>query len=225
MGNHSVPGGADGAHHHAHHFQSADHEFETCKQGMWLFLLQEVLFFSPFIVGYLIFHFKYAAAFHEGSHHLDWKLGALNTVILIWSSFTMARAVSAAQLGDKKKLVFNLIFTFLCACGFLIVKYFEYSHKFHVGTLPGSLFRPELFTSGEFTQKEAPLFFTFYFCMTGLHAAHVIGGMVYLLFVIKRAMKNQFGPSYYTPVEMFGLYWHFVDLVWIYLFPLLYLVG
>ncbi len=224
MGN--VATGTPGAqHHHAHHFKSADHEFETCKQGMWLFLLQEILFFSPFFVGYLIFHFLHPAAFHEASHHLDWKLGAVNTLILLFSSFTMARAVSATQKGEQSRALANLILTFLCACGFLVVKYFEYSHKIHVGTLPGSMFNPELFTSGEFKNKEVPLFFSFYFGMTGLHAAHVIGGMVYLFFVIKWTAQRRFGPSYYTPVEMFGLYWHFVDLVWIYLFPLLYLVG
>jgi cytochrome c oxidase subunit 3 len=210
---------------HAHHFQSADHEFETCKQGMWLFLLQEVLFFTPFFVALYIFQYWYPAAFHEGSHHLDWKLGALNTVILLCSSFTMAAAVTSAQRGDRAKTVNFLIVTFLCACGFLIVKYFEYTHKIHVGTLPGGMFNQELFASGEFKEPRVPLFFSLYFAMTGLHGLHVIGGMVVIAWLIKRASRGDFSPSYFTPVEMVGLYWHFVDLVWIFLFPLLYLVG
>lgn len=215
---------ASEGHHYAHHFKDADHEFETCKNGMWLFLLQEVLFFTPFFVGFFIFGKFYPEAFKQASKHLDWKLGSLNTIILITSSFTMAKAVNAAQRGLQSVLVRNLIFTFICACGFLIVKYFEYAHKIHVGTLPGSLFNQELLQNGEFTFEQVPLFFSFYFGMTGLHGIHVIGGMVVIAWLIKRAMRNDFGPQYYTPVEMVGLYWHFVDLVWIYLFPLLYLV-
>lgn len=214
-----------GEHHHAHHFQSADHEFETCKQGMWLFLLQEVLFFAPFFVAYFVFRGLYPEAFHEGSHHLDWKLGAVNTVVLLLSSLTMALAVNAAQRGLKSKTVQYLVLTFLCACGFLVIKYFEYSHKIHMGTLPAGFFNQELFAKGEFTQFHTPLFFSLYFGMTGLHALHVIGGMVVIAWLIKRANRGEFGPKYYTPVEMVGLYWHFVDLVWIYLFPFLYLVG
>lgn len=209
-------------HHHAHHFKDMDHQFETSKQGMWLFLLQEVLFFSPLFVAFFIFRKMYFNDFHAASHHLDWVMGAVNTVILISSSFTMARAVSAAQTGKKDALVENLTFTLLYGLGFLLVKYLEYSHKIHDGLLPGTFF------SNQELLKEAPhapLFFTIYFCMTGLHGLHVFGGMVFMGYLLVRARRGEFGPQYYTPVEMTGLYWHFVDLVWIYLFPLLYLVG
>ncbi|MDB5038535.1 MAG: ctaE [Bacteriovoracaceae bacterium] len=209
-------------HHFAHHFESADHEFLTCKQGMWLFLLQEVLFFCPLFVAYLIFRGQYLHDFHLSSHHLDWVMGAVNTIVLIASSFTMARAVSAAQRGLKDATVENLLFTILFACGFLLIKYLEYSHKFEVGTLPG-----KYFTNAELLKEapQAPLFFSIYFAMTALHGLHVAIGIGVLIWIMRRAKKGEFGPDYYTPVEMTGLYWHFVDLVWIFLFPLLYLVG
>jgi len=205
-------------HHAAHHFKDREHEFITCKQGMWLFLLQEILFFSPLFVGFFIFKALYFDDFHHAASHLDWVMGAVNTVILISSSFTMARAVTAAQKGNKAATVENLIFTIMFAIGFMVVKYLEYSHKIHVGTLPG-----EFFTNAEILAEapKAPLFFTFYFCMTGLHGIHVMAGIIVLSWILWRARKGEFGPKYYTPVEMTGLYWHFVDLVWIYLFPLL----
>lgn len=211
---------ADGHHHHAHHFQSASHEFETCKQGMWLFLLQEVLFFSPLFVAYAVFRILYPSAFQEAHQFLDWRLGGINTIVLICSSLTMALGVHAAQTGNRKKLVGYLILTLIFSAAFLVVKYFEYSHKIHDGLLPAGLF-----TNQVLKDPHAPLFFSLYFGITGLHGIHVIGGMIAMLWVLKRALKGEFGPEYYTPVEMVGLYWHFVDLVWIYLFPLLYLVS
>jgi len=209
-------------HQPAHHFRDRDHEFITCKQGMWLFLLQEILFFSPLFVAFFIFKSFYFDDFHHASQHLDWRWGAVNTVILIASSFTMARAVSAAQRGIKSAVIENIFFTMLFSSGFLIVKFFEYSHKFHEGILPAGWFSNEALLA---EAPKAPLYFTMYFCMTGLHGIHVIAGMIVMVWILRRAKKGEFGPKYYTPVEMVGLYWHFVDLVWIYLFPLLYLVG
>ncbi len=209
-------------HHHAHHFKNDDHQFATAKQGMWLFVLQEILFFSPLFVAYLIFKWQYFDSFHKAAHELDWVLGAVNTVILLISSFTMARAVSAAQRGNRDALRENLLWTILCACGFMIVKYLEYSHKFHMGTLPGSFFHNDELLAAA---PQAPLFFTLYFCMTGLHGLHVAIGIGVLIWLYVRAGKGHFGVNYYTPVELTGLYWHLVDLVWIYLFPLLYLVS
>ncbi len=219
---HDSHGHGDGTHHFAHHFKSEQHEFLTCKQGMWLFLVQEVLFFSPLFVAYFIFRAQYTHDFHLASHHLDWVMGAVNTIILISSSFTMARAVSAAQRGDRERTVESLLFTILFAFGFLLVKYLEYSHKFHDGLLPG-----KFFTNEELLKEapKAPIYFTLYFCMTGLHGIHVIAGIITLGWILNRARKGEFGPTYFTPVEMGGLYWHFVDLVWIFLFPMLYLVG
>jgi cytochrome c oxidase subunit 3 len=129
-------------------------------------------------------------------------------------------AVTAAQTGRKDDCVRNLWFTLLCACGFLVVKYIEYSHKIHEGILPGALWHYE-----HLTTPKAPLFFSVYFVMTGIHGLHVIIGMAVIYYLIRRTKRGDFGPNYYTPVEMTGLYWHFVDLVWIYLFPLLYLVS
>lgn len=209
-------------HHVGHHFRDGEHEFQTAKVGMWIFLLQEILFFAPLFVGFLLFKFLYFDDFHLLSKKLDVTLGAVNTVILIVSSFTVVRAVTAAQKGNKSALTENIIFTILCGFGFLIVKYLEYSHKIHDGTLPGSLFNnPELLEAA----PKAPLFFTLYFLMTGLHGLHVLGGIGVWIWLLIRARRGEFGPNYYTPIEMTGLYWHFVDLVWIYLFPLLYLVG
>jgi cytochrome c oxidase subunit 3 len=208
-------------HHHAHHFRNADHQFFTAKQGMWIFVLQEVLFFSPLFVAYIIFKFRFYDSFHAAAGTLDWQLGAVNTVVLLISSFTMARAVSAAQRGNREQLTENLFWTILCGFGFMIVKYLEYSHKIHDGYLPGSFFTNTALLE---VAPQAPLFFTMYFAMTGLHGLHVVIGIGILAWLYIRSKRGDFGTNYYTPVEMTGLYWHLVDLVWIYLFPLLYLV-
>lgn len=210
----------EGVRHFAHHFKSAFHEFDACKVGMWLFLLQEVLFFAPLFVGYAVYRALYPEAWHESSRLLDWKLGSLNTLVLICSSFTMAMGVNAAQTGRRNKVVLNLGLTIALACCFLVIKYFEYNHKIHVGLLPASMFSYE-----GLQHAKSPLFFSLYFMMTGLHGLHVLVGIGILGWIWLRARRGEFGPDYYTPVELTGLYWHFVDLVWIYLFPLLYLVG
>lgn len=211
-----------GERHHAHHFLSAPHEFSAAKQGMWLFLVQEVLFFSGLFVAYGLFKMMYHDMFHAGSKMLSVPMGLTNTIILITSSLTMALGVKFATLGDKKKTTLFLVLTFLLAAGFLVVKTFEYTGKIHHGLLPGSLFTDQALLA---EHPKIPIFFSIYFMMTGVHGAHVIGGMIYMLVLIRRANRGEFGPKYYTPVEMLGLYWHFVDLVWIFLFPLLYLVG
>lgn len=209
-----------GQHHHAHHFDSAEHEFEAAKQGMWVFMVTEVLMVGGLFVAYAIFRGLYMDAFKHAHHLLSVKLGLTNTVILLISSLTMAMSVSAAQRGQKNKSIALLLFTFLCGVGFLCVKYFEYSHKIHEGILPGGLYH-----YAGLKEAKSPLFFSLYFMMTGVHAFHVIVGMGLIAWLIKRTAKGSFGPHYYTPVELVGFYWHFVDLVWIYLFPLLYLVG
>jgi cytochrome c oxidase subunit 3 len=208
-------------HHHAHHFASADDEFEAAKQGMWIFLVTEVLMFGGLFVAYGIFRGLYPEMFHAAHKFLAVKMGAINTVVLITSSLTMALAVSSTQKGRRDRAILMLVLTFILACCFLVVKYFEYSHKFHDGLLPGGYFHNEELK--EFTK--APLFFSLYFMMTGLHMFHVIVGMVVIGWVIRRSAKGEFSPYFYTPVELVGFYWHFVDLIWIYLFPLLYLVG
>lgn len=207
-------------HHHAHHFANAHEEFEASKQGMWLFMVTEVLMIGGLFVGYGIFRGLYPEMFKEAHEMLSWKLGLTNTIFLITSSLTMVLGVAAAQRGQKDKLIRYLLATFAFGVGFLVVKYVEYSSKIHHGLLPGGFF-----TNTELQDPKAPIFFSFYFVMTGIHALHVVVGMALMLWLLVRARRNEFGSNFYTPVELVGYYWHFVDLVWIYLFPLLYLVG
>lgn len=211
---------AKNGHHFAHHFLSAEHEFESAKQGMWLFMVTEVLMFGGLFVAYAMFRGMYPEAFHEAHHHLNTTMGAINTIVLIGSSYTMALGVAAAQRGDRGAIIRNLAITILLACAFMVIKYFEYTHKFHEGIFPAGFF-----TFKEFTHPQVPIFFSIYFTMTGLHGIHVLIGIGLIAWIMKRAAKNEFGPGYYTPVELVGFYWHFVDLVWIYLFPLMYLIS
>jgi cytochrome c oxidase subunit 3 len=213
---------AEREHHYAHHFASAIDEFEAAKQGMWVFLVTEVLMFGGLFVAYGIFRGLYPEAFHLAHKELAVPMGATNTVVLITSSLTMALAVSSTQKGERAKAGRYLILTFLLSCCFLVIKYFEYRHKFVDGLLPGGYF-----TNEELLKEapKAPLFFSLYFVMTGLHGFHVIIGMGLMTWLYFRNKRGDFGANYFTPVELVGFYWHFVDLVWIYLFPLLYLVG
>jgi cytochrome c oxidase subunit III len=206
-------------HKYAHHFDNAEHEFDSCKVGMWLFLLQEVLFFAPLFVTYAVFRALYPEAFLEASLLLNWKLGAINTLVLITSSLTMALGVNSAQHGKHQKTVAYLAVTLVLAFVFLVIKYFEYTHKIHEGLLPA-----KIFTFEGIKEAKTPLFFSLYFMMTGLHGLHVIIGIGIIFWILLRAKRKEFDQDYYTPVELIGLYWHFVDLVWIYLFPLLYLI-
>lgn len=208
-------------HHHAHHFDSAEHEYQSSKFGTWLFLCTEIVMFGGLFVGYAIYHHKYPHLFKAGSHFLDWRMGALNTVVLLISSFTMALSIYYAQTNQKAKTLVNLYITLICAGIFMVVKYIEYTHKIHEGLLPGHLFH----YTGEGLVANLPLYFSFYFCMTGLHGSHVLVGMGLIIWLIRRTHRGEFGPNYYTPLECVGLFWHLVDLIWIYLFPLLYLVG
>ena len=201
-----------------HHFYTAEQQQSSAKLGMWLFLAQEVLFFGGIFVAYAFVRYMYPETMLAAHAYLDVKLGGLNTLVLITSSLTMALAVRAAQLGDKKQLRLHLILTIAFAFAFLVVKYFEYSHKIHVGLVPARFF------SAEGIAGSPHIFFGLYFTMTGLHGLHVIAGIVVLFWILRRAGKGEFGPHYYTPVENVGLYWHLVDLIWIFLFPLLYLV-
>jgi cytochrome c oxidase subunit 3 len=210
-----------GEHQHASHFDSADHEFVSSKEGIWLFMVTEVLMFGGLFVAYFIYHAMYPETFTKGAATLSWQMGTLNTFVLIFSSWTMAKAIQCIQKGLNKQATTLLIMTLLCGLTFLVVKYFEYAHKFHLGLLPGKFFSPE---TGEWTINQG-LYFGFYYCMTGLHGIHVILGMSLITWVLIRHLKGQFNPHYYTAVEGVGIFWHIVDLVWIFLFPLLYLVG
>ncbi len=193
---------------------------DASSLGMWLFIAQEMMFFGGMFLAYTVYRNLYPAAFAEASHHLDWKLGGINTAVLILSSLTMALAVHAAALGHRRKIVLYLILTVVLGSIFLGVKVVEYGDKFEHHLVPGAHFQFE----GP-NARPAQIFYSLYFAMTGLHALHMIVGIPILLILAWFAHRGRYGPAYHTPVEMTGLYWHFVDIVWIFLFPLLYLVG
>lgn len=219
-----------GEHHHAHHFESAAAEYDASKFGTWTFLVTEILMFGGLFVGYIIFHQKYPEMFHAGSKFLDWKMGAFNTIVLLVSSLTMALSIYYAQHNDKAKTLFNLYVTLICGGIFMVVKYFEYTHKFHMGLFPGNLLvkdglsDPMALTALE-QFSNLGMYFAFYFTMTGLHGSHVLVGMGLITWCIVRTHRGEFSSKYWTPLECVGLFWHLVDLIWIYLFPLLYLIG
>lgn len=204
----------------AHHFHTGAQQKASVKLGMWLFLVQEILFFAGLFMAYFSFRQIYPETWLAAHELLDRTMGGFNTVVLLTSSLTMALAVRAAQLDDMKGLVRYLWITIACALGFMVVKYFEYSHKFHVGTLPGKYYTYDGIEGG------APdVFFSIYFMMTGVHGLHVVIGIGIMLWMIFGPIrKGKVSKDYYALVENVGLYWHLVDLIWIFLFPLLYLV-
>lgn len=211
--------------HLAHHFDTPEQQRSAAKLGMWLFLLTEILLFSGLFTAYAAFHTMQPKAFHIGSKELDVVLGTINTVVLICSSLTMALGVHAAQRGHSRATVGFLVTTILLAGVFLVIKYFEYHHKFELGLGPGMFYHPHPEAHIPADQPHVRTFFSVYFMLTGLHGIHVIAGMLAIAWIAFRAARRQFSAAYNTPVELVGLYWHLVDLIWIYLFPLLYLIG
>ena len=219
MSSHPAAGAADAPPAHLeHHFHTVAQQKSAAKLGMWIFLATETLFFGGLFLAYGALRFFYPGTFMAAHEHLNIPLGGLNTLVLITSSLTMALAVRAAQTGDKKLLLQMLAITWVLACGFLVIKGFEYSHKFHEGLLPGRYF------TAKGIAGLPHVFFGVYFVMTGLHGVHVVAGMGVIAWIFIRARQGRYSPEYYTPVENVGLYWHLVDLIWIFLFPLLYLV-
>ena len=283
--------------HLQHHFDTPVQQFDSAKLGMWLFLATEILLFGGLFVAYAIYRANHPEIFSWAHHLLDTKLGAINTVVLLTSSLTMAWGVRAAQLGQRKLLIILLCLTLLGGFGFLGIKYVEYASKYKHGLLWGKAFEPdqhyiaehfglpaseapEAQASGakEGHSAEAPetegaptapvesgdpeqfqierskigdgasgpagraapdshaghevlpqpqnvhIFFSIYFLMTGLHGIHVILGMAVIAWLLRRAVRGDFSPSYFTPVDLGGLYWHLVDIIWIFLFPLFYLI-
>ncbi len=213
---------ADVAHHPAlaHQFDSLEQQTEAATLGMWVFLVTEVLFFGGLFLTYAVYRAFYSAAFSAASHELDILLGGINTAVLITSSLTMALAVHAAQLGQRRSLMTMLVLTMVLGAVFLGIKGFEYAHKFAEHHVPGATFE---FEKEHF--RHAQIFFSLYFLMTGLHAVHMIIGIGVLLVMWVWAWRGRITPEYSAPIEISGLYWHFVDIVWIFLFPLLYLIG
>jgi cytochrome c oxidase subunit 3 len=216
---------------HRHHFETEEQQREAGSFGMWLFLLTEIMFFGGMFFAYLLYRNWYYPAFAVASNQLSVPLGAMNTAILISSGFCMALGV-----WKQKILVWMLILTTVFGCAFLGVKYVEYKEKFELHHIPGADFSISMFTNpAAYGLKEEPLapdmaqktqvFFFLYFAMTGMHALHMIIGIGLLLWLIHRSTRGDFTSGYVAPIENFGLYWHFVDIVWLFLFPLLYLIN
>jgi cytochrome c oxidase subunit 3 len=262
---HGDGGGGHDGHAHAHpdflqhHFETPAQQFDASKLGMWVFIATEILMFGGLFCAYAIWRGLDPQIFDDAHHFLNKIMGATNTVVLLFSSLTAALAVRSAQVGKRTMTTVYLVITLVCAAVFLVVKYFEYSHKIHLGLLPGHCFGHPGFSGAMQNGEEvgtclrihadaapgmpqwvkaadesgtvrllsprANMFFGLYFAMTGLHAVHVIVGMSLLTWVLVKNIQGKFSPAYFTPVDLGALYWHLVDLVWIYLFPLLYLVG
>jgi cytochrome c oxidase subunit III len=212
-----------------HHFADAHQQRDSASLGMWLFLVTEVMFFGGLFCAYLIYRLQFFGDFGAASSSLSIKLGAINTVVLICSSLTVVLAVWAAQHAKRALLISSLILTIVLGFVFLGIKGIEYKDKFVEHHVPGPSFSFEHEKVPGHDQyanpRHAEMYFSLYFAMTGLHALHMIIGAGIFIWITVRAWKGHFTPEYYTPVENAGLYWHFVDIVWIYLFPLLYLID
>lgn len=204
-----------------HHWRNAEDEFDAAKIGIWLFLATEVLLFSGLFCAYAVFRMLYPETIATGSQYLDPRWGATNTVVLLISSWTMAMAIRDVQLNKQFWATVNLVITLICATGFLAIKLiFEYIPKWAEGKRPG-----ELFSYPWATHEHEHIWWSIYYAATGIHATHVIIGMGLIAWLIYRQrVRKAYGPTHYTMMEGVGLYWHIVDLVWIFLFPLLYLV-
>ena len=232
-------------------FKTLEQQKDTATLGMWIFLVTEIMFFGGIMLAYAINRHIYFPAFAMGSNTLSLFLGGTNTVVLLASSFTMAMGVWSAQVGKKQLLTIFLSLTLVLGCVFLGIKYIEYAQKFHHHLVPSRNFditycvnnparcddlspseleveREELakaLNADPALNSHAQLYYSAYFGMTGLHALHMIIGAGLLLWLLKESLAGRFDAQYNNPVDIIGLYWHFVDIVWIYLFPLLYLID
>jgi cytochrome c oxidase subunit 3 len=214
------------AEHHnpnlAHHFESMEAQKEASLLGMWLFLVTEILFFGGALTAYLIYRSWYPDAFAMASSEIAILPGAINTAVLILSSLTMALAVHAAQTNERGKIMFFIVITMILGAAFLGIKAYEYHEKYIEHHIPG-FGLPFVFE--EPYARPAQIFFSIYFVLTGLHALHMIIGLGIMTWMFIWTKNGIISADYYAPIEIAGLYWHFVDIVWIFLFPLLYLIG
>ncbi len=207
----------------AHHFESLEQQTDSSLFGMWIFLATEILFFGGALMAYMIYRRWYPDAFALASSHIAILPGAINTAVLIISSLTMALAVHAAQTGERGKILFFIVVTMILGAAFLGIKGYEYYEKYAEGFIPG-LGLEFRFPEPEYA-KNAQIFFSIYFVLTGLHALHMIVGLGLMTWMFIWVKDGVIDTQYYAPIEIVGLYWHFVDIVWIFLFPLLYLIG
>lgn len=212
-----------------HHFVTVEQQRDASSLGMWLFLGTEIMFFGGMFCAYLIYRLNYYNEFAAGSRSLDIWLGTINTIVLICSSLTVALGVRAAQMGKRKLLITLLVLTIIFGFAFLGIKGVEWYDKYKEHHIPGLSFNaddlvrdyPQL----HIDQSHEQLYFSLYFALTGLHALHMIIGLGLFSVLLYFSLKGRYTPEYHTPLEIGGLYWHFVDIVWIYLFPLLYLID
>ncbi len=214
-----------------HHFENMEQQREAGNIGMWVFLVTEIMFFGGMFLAYTLYRSTYPEAFASASNHLSLPMGAINTGVLILSSFTMALAVYSAQIGNRRNQVLCLILTIVLGLTFLGIKAVEYNDKYVDRLIPGELIPGHRFDAGTVhllpgaAKQNVEMFYWIYFVMTGMHALHMIIGVGLLSVILFFAARGRYGPEYHNPVEISGLYWHFVDIVWIFLFPLLYLLG
>jgi cytochrome c oxidase subunit 3 len=246
----ALPGGDGHPHAHnphlAHHFEDLEQQHESMNLGMWAFLGTEVMFFGGLIGSYMVYRFTSPDVWGAASRHLNVGLGTFNTVVLLSSSLAMALAVHGGETGDRKAQVRYLLLTIVLGTAFLMVKGVEYYQEYRDHLIPGPEFSVEALdlkplgdqstqtrasasdlsiTPDQFRNRRAELFFVFYFFMTGLHALHMIIGLVLLAIMVVMARRGRFTAEYSAPLELSGLYWHFIDIVWVFLYPLLYLVS
>lgn len=234
----------ESSHHPAlqHHFENMEQQREAGTLGMWVFLVTEIMFFGGMFFAYTLYRTYFPAAFATASNHLDLTLGTVNTVVLILSSFTMVLAVYFAQTGNRRGQIIGLSLTLILGLTFLGIKAVEYREKYNDSLIPGKLIPGRPFNPGVqqhgapedkrnlhmqpgATVKQVEMFYWIYFAMTGMHAIHMVIGAGILSVILFFAWRGRYGPEYHSPVEITGLYWHFVDIIWIFLFPLLYLLG
>ncbi len=204
-----------------HHFETPDQQVDTSTIGMWTFLVTEIMFFSGMFFAYALYRSMYHDAFASTSKHMDLIVGAVNTAVLLCSSYTMVLAVRASKLGQRKGIMVFIAATMALGLVFLGLKGYEYWHKWVEHLVPGFNFHYE---EPQF-QHQAQILFFLYFMMTGMHALHMVVGEGLLFAIFVMAWRRRFSAKWNTPVDMIGLYWHFVDIIWIFLFPLLYLIG
>jgi cytochrome c oxidase subunit 3 len=203
----------------AHHFENLEKQTHAARLGMWLFLATEVLLFTALFAAYGVYRFLFQEGFAESSRSIETWIGFVNTLVLVSSSFTVALGLDAARRGNGKRTALLFGISVLCALVFLGLKAVEYTHHFQEGQLPGRFYSFEGVKAAG-----APMFFSLYFLITGLHGIHVVIGMTVLIVVGVRAGLGKFSAEYHVPVELAGLYWHLVDLIWIFVFPLIYLI-
>jgi cytochrome c oxidase subunit 3 len=206
-------------------FNTEEQQKDASTLGMWVFLITEIMFFGGMFLAYTIYRTTFPVVFALASSSLNLPIGATNTCVLLLSSFTMVMAVRAAQLGQKRMVIFFLIFTMLFGFAFLGIKAYEWTEKFEEHHVPAQASFHLDGVTGPDQQGHAKLFFSLYFAMTGLHALHMVVGVGILSFIILKTVRGTYSTKYYTPVDIAGLYWHFVDVVWIFLFPLFYLID